>query len=177
MTTNATGNQTSDPVSTGPESNSRTHDAVAAGIGAIALALLIGAPWLVDTAGPDPFYKGPLIFPLIALALTVLGALPAAGRLMTNRSGASWFVDGHGVPWTAIGVFVLMCLFPVAIRFAGLGAAAFIFVFAGLMVSGYRRPVRAVTIAALVAACLHLAFITFLDIWFPTPLLVEWYEG
>jgi tripartite tricarboxylate transporter TctB family protein len=160
-----------------PDPRSRAHDALGAGIGAVALGLLIGAPWLVDQSGPDPFYKGPLIFPLIALALTVLGAVPSAVRLVRDRRTTSWFVDGRGVPWTAIGLFALMVFFPSAIRFAGLGPASFVFVFAGLTIVGYRRPLRALAIAAGVALCLHLAFISFLDIWFPTPLLVELFEG
>ncbi len=161
----------------GPEPRSRAHDALGAGIAAVALGLLSGAPWLVDRSGPDPFYKGPLIFPLIALALTVLGALPSAVRLVRDRRKKSWYVDGRGVPWPAIGLFALMVFFPTAIRFAGLGPASFAFVFAGLMIVGYRKPVQNLAIAAGVALCLHLAFISFLDIWFPTPLLVELFEG
>jgi len=181
MTRSRAGSQESEPYPAdpvaGPRPGSHTHDAVAAGIGALALGLLIGAPWLVDTEGPDPFYKGPLIFPLIALALTLLGALPGAVRLVWSNRIGTWFVDGRGVPWTAIGLFALMIFFPSAINFAGLAAAAFVFVFAGLLITGYRRPLRAFAIAAAVAVCLHLAFITFLDIWFPTPMLVEWFEG
>ena len=157
----------------GPDPRSRAHDALGAGIGAVALGLLIGAPWLVDQSGPDPFYKGPLIFPLIALALTVLGALPCAVRLIRDRHTRSWFIDGRGVPWPAMALFVLMAFFPTAIRFAGLGPASFVFVFAGLMIVGYRKPLQDLAIAAGVALCLHLAFISFLDIWFPTPVLLE----
>lgn len=170
MTTNHDDVETRDP-------RSRTHDALAAGIGAVAFVLLIGAPWLVDTDGPDPFYKGPLIFPLIALALIVLGALPGAIRLVATNCAGSWVVDGRGVPWNAIGLFALMCFFPPAIRLAGLAAASFVFLFAGLMIAGHRKPLQAAAIAASTALCLHLAFITFLDIWFPTPMLVEWFGG
>ena len=161
----------------GPDPRSRVHDAFAAGVGLVALILLIGSPWLVDRSGPDPFYKGPLIFPLIALALTALGALPGAVRLLRTSRTESWFLDGRGVPWRAIGLFVLMAFFPIAISLAGLGPAAFVFVFAGLMIVGYRKPLRSLGIAAAVAIGLHLAFISFLDIWFPTPMLVELFES
>jgi hypothetical protein len=107
----------------------------------------------------------------------VLGALPSAARLVRDGRTKSWFVDGRGVPWPAIGLFALMVFFPTAIRFAGLGPASFVFVFAGLMIVGYRKPLRALAIAAGVALCLHLAFISFLDIWFPAPVLVEMFEG
>ena len=161
----------------GPDPNSRTHDALAAGIGAVALCLLAVAPWLVDQSGPDPFYKGPLIFPLIALALTVLGALPGAYRLIGNARTASWYVDGRGVPKRAIGLFALMVLFPAAVGIVGMAASAFVFVAAGLAIVGYRRPLMVVAIAAGIAVCLHLAFVTFLDIWFPAPLVYEWLGG
>lgn len=161
----------------GPDPRSRAHDALAAGIGLVAFVLLAGSPWLVDQDGPDPFYKGPLIFPLIALALTVAGALPGAIRLVRERTRSTWHLDGHGVPKRAVGLFVLMVFFPTAISLVGLAAAAFAFVVAGLTVVGVRKPVRALLIAAAVAAGLHLAFISFLDIWFPTPAVVEWVEG
>jgi Tripartite tricarboxylate transporter TctB family len=160
--------------STSPDPTSRTHDALAAGIGAAALGLLVGAPWLVDTSGPEPFYKGPLIFPLIALALVIVGAAHPAFRLARD-SGRRWFVDGRGVPWTGIGVFVLMCFFPTAIRLIGLGPAALVFVFAGLLAAGYRRLFMALAVAAATALILHLAFIAFLDIWFPEPAIMSWF--
>ena len=88
------------------------HDLVAVLLGALALALLAAAPWLVDTEGPDPFYKGPLIFPLVALGVAAAGAVPAAWRLARRAlagggDAAGWRIDGHGFPWGATG---LLCL-------------------------------------------------------------------
>ena len=149
---------------------SRTSDVVASVLGVAAAALLLAAPALVDRSGPDPFYKGPLIFPLIALAITTAAALPAMVRVVT-ASGRSWFVDGHGVPLPAIALFALACLYAPAIAWAGLDAATFVFMLAGLLLTDPRRPLRALVTATATAAILHLAFITLLDIWFPTPTL------
>ena len=62
------------------------------------------------------------IFPLIALALTVAGALPALVRLATT-SGRSWRIDGRGVPGRAAVLFLLACFYAPAIAWAGLDAA------------------------------------------------------
>ena len=153
----------------------RSHDVLAAGLGLLALGLLAASPWLVDRSGPDPFYKGPLVFPLIALVVMAAGALPAAVRLL--RPGGGWRIDGRGVPWPALRLFLLMCLFPTAVVVAGVDATAFVFIAAGLLLVGYRRPVPVLLVAALVTLAIHLAFRSLLDIWFPTPLLAGWLGG
>mgnify|MGYP000936339788 CR=1 FL=1 len=163
----------SDAAAQGGQTPSRTHDALAAGLGAAGLGLLAASPWLVDRSGPDPFYKGPLIFPLIALAVMVAGALPAAVRLL--RPGGSWRVDGRGLPWPALRLFLLLCLFPTAVVVAGVEATAFLFVAVGLPLVGSRRPLTVVLVAALVSLAIHLAFRSLLDIWFPTPLVADWF--
>lgn len=152
------------------ERPSRTSDAVAAAVGVAAAGVLLAAPSLVDSSGPDPFYKGPLIFPLIALAITIAGALPSMVRLVTAH-GRSWRIDGRGVPGRAIALFALACLYAPAIAWAGLDAATLAFMLAGLLVTNPRRPLRAVATAIGTTVVLHLAFVTALDIWFPTPTL------
>ncbi|MDN2566333.1 tripartite tricarboxylate transporter TctB family protein [Aquibium sp. A9E412] len=148
------------------------HDMLALAVGAAALALLVAAPWLVDRSGPDPFYKGPLIFPLIALALCAAGALPALWRALRAPGRLSARVDGRGFPRRAAMLFALMALYPPAIGAVGLQAASFAAVLLGLLVVG--RPAwQAGLIAAGLAAVLHLAFRSFLDIWFPQPWLLD----
>ena len=152
------------------------HDALALAIGAGALVLLILSPWLVDTSGPDPFYKGPLIFPLIALAVTVCGALPAAWRHIRYRRPVSLRVDGSGFPARSALLFLMMCLFPPAINAVGVEIASFILIFAGLLLV-YRRPLPSIVVAIGLTVAIHLAFRTFLDVWFPTPWLFEMIGG
>lgn len=152
------------------------HDALALAIGVGALVLLILSPWLVDTSGPDPFYKGPLIFPLIALAVAVCGALPAAWRHVRYRRSVSLRVDGRGFPARSGLLFLLMCLFPPAINAVGVEIASFVLIFAGLMLV-HRRLVQSLVIAVCLAIAIHLAFRTFLDVWFPQPWLFEMIGG
>jgi hypothetical protein len=147
------------------------QDLLGGGIGIGALFLLVLSPWLVDSSGPDPFYKGPLIFPLIVLAVTVAGALPSIVRIA--RSGRlSPRIDGNGFPRLAASLFLLMCLFPLAIGAIGLQPATALIVFAGLKLVG-RSIWEAAVIAAALTLAIHLAFRTFLDIWFPAPWLIE----
>ncbi|MBN7760489.1 tripartite tricarboxylate transporter TctB family protein [Nitratireductor aquibiodomus] len=148
------------------------HETLAAGIGLAATVLLILSPWLVDRSGPDPFYKGPLIFPMIVLAGTALSAVPAILRLLRHRAGLPFHVDGNGFPGRAAALFVLMCLYPLGISAIGLSAATFLAVLIGLLMV-YRRPWQSVAIAAIMTLTVHLAFKTFLDIWFPAPWLFE----
>ncbi|MEQ8348791.1 MAG: tripartite tricarboxylate transporter TctB family protein [Sneathiellaceae bacterium] len=151
------------------------HDLVAALLGLAALALLAASPWLVDQSGPDPFYKGPLIFPLIALALAAAGAAPAGWRLLRRATApGDWQVDGRGFPRAAAGLFAVMCAFPVLILALGLQVAVFLALLGGLWAAGWRRPLAAPAVALVLALLVHLAFRTFLDIWFPTPLLGDW---
>lgn len=147
---------------------SRADGAFAAVLGLTALALLAASPWLVDTSGPDPFYKGPLIFPLLALSIAVIGAAPPA---LAGLRASGWRVDGRGFPWAALRLLALASLFPPAIAAVGLDLATFAFVSAGLALVGYRHRGRLLLAAALVTAAMHLAFVTALDIWFPAPWL------
>jgi len=154
----------------GPEAAPpRSQDLLAALLGVAALGLAAGAPWLVDRSGPDPFYKGPLIFPLIALLVMAAGALPALARL---TAGGTRFGLGR-LRRRTLALFALMCGFPPALAAVGVEAASFCFVLAGLWIAGYRRPGIALATAAGVTLALHLAFVRLLDIWFPTPLLLE----
>jgi hypothetical protein len=155
----------------------RSQDAVASVIGVAALGLLIGSPWLVDTAGPDPFYKGPLIYPMLVLGLTLAGALPAVWRLgLALLNGERPDLRLRMAARTAL-VFVALCGFPFAIAFAGLQLATFSFALLGLWLAGFRRPLASLVIAAGLTLVVHLAFIEFLDIWFPAPDLFELLGG
>lgn len=144
------------------------HDVLTAGIGLAAFVLFVLSPWLVDTSGPDPFYKGPLIFPMIVLAMTALAALPSALRIVRGPRARLFRVDGHGFPRRAALLFLLLCLFPLGIGVVGVQASTFIFVMAGLLAVG-RPPVQVFLIAVLMTIAIHLVFRSFLDIWFPAP--------
>ena len=145
-------------------------DLLAAGLGLAALGLLAASPWLVDRSGPEPFHKGPLIFPLIALAVMLAGALPAVVRLAASWRRGGLRAKSFAVPWPASRLLLLMCLFPWGLTAIGLEAATLLFVFAGLQLVGWRHPLAAGAIGLVLATILHLAFKGVLDIWFPEPL-------
>ncbi|WP_295813305.1 tripartite tricarboxylate transporter TctB family protein [uncultured Nitratireductor sp.] len=152
------------------------HETLAAGVGLSAAVLFILSPWLVDRSGPDPFYKGPLIFPMIVLAITALSAVPAVFRVLRLRAVRPFHIDGHGFPGRAAFLFILMCLYPPAIAAIGLVAATFMAVLIGLLIV-YRRSWQSLAVATVMALLVHLAFKTFLDIWFPAPWLFEMIEA
>lgn len=136
-----------------------------------AALLLAGSPWLVDTSGPYPFYKGPLLFPLIALAITMLAGIPACTRLVRHRAQLSGWRPGVVRPPFSARLFVLMCLFPAAMLVVGLDAATWIFMLAGFWLAGYRNATVALATATVMTIVVHIAFHVVLDIWFPTPIL------
>lgn len=157
--------------------NSRTHDLLAVCIGAFAAVVLATSPLNVDTSGPDPFYKGPLIFPLLVLSLMILAAVPAAWRLLRGVPGARWYLDGAGWPVKTLLVLGLLVAQLCCLPIIGLEASGLIFLVAALYLLGVRQPARLFVLPLVVNGLLVLVFKYMLDVWFPTPLLVEWLGG
>ncbi|MGD9224522.1 MAG: hypothetical protein PVH22_14815 [Desulfobacteraceae bacterium] len=92
-------------------SQSKVHDLLGALLGVFALVMLITASWQVDTTGPDPFYKGPLIFPLIVFLLMIIGSLPSLWRLVKPCACSTWRLDGYGAPKKSVIVLGLLVAF------------------------------------------------------------------
>lgn len=159
------------------EIQSRTHDLTGALIGLLALGLLIAAPWLIDTSGPEPFYKGPLLFPLILLSFMILAALPFAWRLLRPGPEASWHLDGEGIPYKTIVVLVMLIGFLVGLVVVGMEISALVFMVLALWFLGHRSIFRLVVLPVLVVGLMYLTFKYGLQIWFPEPLLFEWLGG
>lgn len=155
--------------------SSRGSDLTGALMGLGALGLMIGSPWLVDTSGPVPFYKGPLIFPLIALGLIVLASVPACIRLVWQHGVWEGHFSVH--PTKGAGVFLLLCFFPYAMLLAGPEAATWLFLLAGFRLAGYRNFKVALVTATLVAIIVYVAFRQVLGVWFPEPILLSLVTG
>ena len=156
---------------------SRTHDLLGAALGLFALVMLISSPWQVDTTGPDPFYKGPLIFPLSVLSMMVLASLPFWRRLLMPPPSAGWHLDGQGVPWRTVKVLGLLTFFLAGLVGVGLEIATPGFLLAALWVVEERSKVRLVMIPVCVTLVLWIFFKWLLDVWFPMPLLFEPFSG
>ncbi len=151
---------------------SRVHDLLGAMLGLFALGLMVTSPWHVDRSGPDPFYKGPLIFPLLVLVLMVGASLPSLWRVFRTRGG-SWYLDGQGLPLRGLRVLGLLVLFLAGLVYLGLEISTWAFLFAALWTVGQRSAWKLLGIPTLITLCLYLVFKMFLDVWFPDPVLWE----
>lgn len=152
--------------------NSRTHDLLGAVLGIGALVLLILSPWLVDTTGPDPFYKGPLLFPLLTLALILAGSVPSLVRLI-RPGGARWYLDGLGRPVRAAKVLACLILFLVGLILLGLEISTLAFLAASLKLVGQDSRVKMILVPLLVTVILAVIFKQILGVWFPEPLVMS----
>lgn len=156
---------------------SRVHDFFTAFLGLSAAGVLVSSPWQVDTSGPYPFYKGALIFPLLALGLMVLASVPSIIRLFRSSGEASWYLDGGGIPVKPIGVLTLVVAFLAGIPFVGLELSSFLFLAATLFCLGHRSAKIYLGMSLLLTVLLYLVFKYFLDVYFPTPWLFQLLGG
>jgi hypothetical protein len=154
--------------------NSRTHDLLGSVLGIGALALLVLSPWLVDTTGPDPFYKGPLLFPLITLGLILAGSIPSLFRLI--RPGpARWYLDGLGRPVRAAKVLACLVLFLGGLMVFGLEISTLVFLGVALKLVGQDSRLKMILVPLLVTVILTVIFKQFLGVWFPEPLAMRFF--
>ncbi len=164
-------------MTTAPEKNSRVHDLLAAVLGGVAALLLATSPWNVDTEGPDPFYKGPLIFPLIVLSMMTLAAIPAWGRLLRPPQDSTWRLDGRGLPVKTAVVLGLLIAALMGLVVIGLEASCAGFLVVALYYLGRRGWVQLVVMPVVVTLLIVVVFKYLLDIFFPTPLIIDWMGG
>ena len=157
------------------QENSRVHDLLAVGLGCLALGLLVSIPWNIDASGPDPFYKGPTIFPILVLSMMVLAALPATWRLIKPPAGTSWHLDGAGWPVKTLVVLVLLIAQLCGLVVIGVEISTLLFLIAALYYLGHRTPLKLIVIPLIVTAVLVITFKYLLAVWFPTPLIVDWF--
>jgi hypothetical protein len=156
------------------ENHSRVHDLFSAFLGAFAALSLITSPWNVDTEGPDPFYKGPLIFPVMVLSMMIFASLPACMRLFSPTAGSSWHLDGEGYPKTTLVVLGLLIGMLASLNLVGLEVSALAFLSISLYVLGHRGPLKLVVLPLVITGLIVLIFKHFLGVFFTTPLIAEW---
>jgi hypothetical protein len=158
------------------DQSSRLHDLFATFLGAFAAIVLVSIPWQVDTSGPDPFYKGPLIFPLLALSLMIIASLPAVWRLVKPSEGASWRLDGEGVSQKSTIVLGGLITFLVGLMFIGLECSSWGFLFTLLYYLGHRTPRTLILVPLIVTGLIVLIFKHVLGVFFPTPLIMDFFN-
>lgn len=152
---------------------SRVHDLFGALLGLFALVMLVTISWQIDTSGPDPFYKGPMLFPLIVLFTILAGSLPSIWHMIKPAAGSSWYFDGEGIPCRTMVVAGLLAFYPIGLTYLGLEITTWLFLISGLKIVKQDSFVKLVTIPVGITIIIYLVFKFFLDIWFPTPLLFE----
>jgi hypothetical protein len=155
----------------GPNPKSRVHDLLTVVLGGGAAFLLATLKRQIDTtAVPYPFYKGPVIFPLIVLSVMVLSCLPAACRLLRPRPDSSWYLDGKGWPRRPVIALVLLITFFVfGIPLIGVEASVLLFLILAYYGLGYRRMTINLWVPLLYTAVIVFIFKYVLSIWFPEP--------
>lgn len=153
--------------------SSRVHDLIGTILGLFAALMLATIRWQVDTSGPDPFYKGSLIFPLLVLCLMLLASLPAMWRLLHPPAGASWHLDGEGLPGKSAVVLGLMIAFIAGLVYLGLVISCWLFMLVGLWAVGQRELWKLLFLPTVVTAVLYFIFMRMLDVYFPTPVLLD----
>jgi hypothetical protein len=161
-------------VSQEPKEHSRVNDLFSAILGAFAAFSLITSPWNVDTEGPDPFYKGPLIFPIMVLSMMTLASLPAWVRLLAPSAESSWRLDGEGFPKKTLVVLGLLIAMLAGLGLIGLEVSAWLFLSITLYYLGHRGALKLVVLPLAITGLIVLIFKYFLGVFFPTPMIVEW---
>jgi hypothetical protein len=156
------------------QNQSRVHDLFGAFLGGFAALCLITSPWNVDTEGPDPFYKGPLIFPIMVLSMMILASLPAFKRLIAPPYGASWRLDGEGYPKKTLIVLGLLVAMLFGLNLIGLEASSLAFLGVSLYILGHRGALKLIVLPLVMTGLIVLIFKYFLDVFFPEPLVAEW---
>jgi hypothetical protein len=161
-------------VSQQPKQPSRIHDLFSAFLGTFAVLVLITSPWNVDTEGPDPFYKGPLIFPIMVLSMMILASLPACFRLLSSPADHPRRLDEEGWPQKTLVVLGLLIAMLVGLNLIGLEVSCWLFLTVSLYYLGHRGVFKLIVLPLLMTGLLAAVFKYFLGVFFPTPLIMEW---
>ncbi len=161
----------------GPNSKSPIHDLFSAILGGCAVFLLATLKLQIDTtAVPYPFYKGPVIFPLIVLSLMFLSSLPAFYHLVRPAAESSWYLDGKGWPRRpAITLVLLISFFILGIIAIGVELSVLLFLIISYYLLGYRSIKVNLLLPLLYTGVIVLIFKYILAIWFPRPWIFSFF--
>ena len=108
------------------------------------------------------------------MSMMILASLPACKRLFSPAFDSSWQLDGEGYPHKTLGVLGLLIAMLVGLNLIGLEVSAMAFLGSSLYLLGHRGPVKLIVLPLVMTGLIVLIFKYFLDVFFPTPLLVEW---
>lgn len=156
-------------------SKSRYHDIFTVFLGFLAALLLATIKLHISEPAVDyPFYKGPLMFPMIALGIMTISSVPALVRLIRPAPDASWRLDNMGPPMKPAACLVLLILFfllgPVTI---GIEASVLFFLIISYYLQGYRQIKVLFLLPVLYTTMIVVLFKYILQIWFPEPAMMS----
>ncbi len=158
------------------DTSSFKHDMLGAALGGFCALMLALCPWQIDFDVPYPFYKGPLLMPLIALSLGVLASIPSWIRFAGNFSAAVR-QEKFSLPPKTVLLFFCALLYPGAILFAGLEPATLVILALLLAVNGIRNRYVLLGVPVAVTFIFWLVFRCLLDVFFPEPILIHLLMG
>jgi hypothetical protein len=125
-----------------------------------------------------PFYKGPLIFPVIALGIMAASSFSAFYRLIKPAPDSSWQLDNMGPPIKPAVSLILLILFflfgPVVI---GVEASVLMFLIISYYLQGYRQIKIIFLIPIIYTTVIVVLFKYILQIWFPEPAIMSLLGG
>ena len=158
------------------ESSTFKNDLLGTALGVFCALMLAVAPWQIDLDVPYPFYKGPLLMPLIALTLGVLASIPSCVRC-TRRFLTDVRQERFLPPLKTTLLFFCALLYPCAIFLAGLEVATLVILGLLLFINGIRAWYILVFVPAAVTLIFWLVFRCLLDVFFPEPLIIHLLMG
>ncbi len=157
-----------------PRDNQDHQDVLAAFLGLFCAAMLIVSPWQIDLDVPYPCYKGPLLMPLLVLSMGFLASLPSWFRLFRNgRSGCC----GISFSRKALCMLAVVACYPLCIKLTGLELSTVIILSAELFLAGQRNFKIIALVTAGVTVLFWIVFRQLLDVYFPEPLILSFFEG
>ncbi len=114
-----------------------------------------------------PYYRSPILFPAVALAVVAVCAFVHCVRLLRGAALATDDIDEPAANWPVVVLaFVGYAAYAALVPLVGYVAAtaAFLFAFGSLAGLGWRLPA---VLAVVLTAALYLAFVVGLKVWFP----------
>jgi hypothetical protein len=155
----------------GPDPKSRAHDLFTSVLGGFAAFLLATLRLHIDTkASPYPFYKGPIIFPIIILSIMFISSLPSFYRLLKPAADSRWYVDGEGWPYRPAAILILLALFfLIGVNLIGVEISVFLFLCISIFFLKYRSFWINFVLPFIYTAAMISVFKYMFDVYFPKP--------
>ena len=148
---------------------------VCLGVLAVCTSLYLALP---PAPAGAAWYGTSSFFPVVTGGLAAVAAVMhlVGGPRDTGEAQDDEIDAGESRPWVAAGAVALLAVYALATLFVGFAPATVIFAVACGALSGLPLR-RAVIVAIVLAITLYCVFVLAFQVWFPTPLALEWAKG